>query len=61
MNERREKIIKAIDCCMKSDCRHCPMLDEYCDEADMPYEWMPLPLMEEIRKELDGPVLRVVK
>ena len=49
----RAKLLAAIDCCLREDgCADCPMLDGVCDDPNIPYEWIPVPLIEDIRQEL---------
>ena len=45
----------AIDCCLISDgCEMCPMMKDCCDIPFIPFKEVPVPLLEEVRKELAG-------
>ena len=55
MTQERAKLIMAIDCCLIGDgCDMCPMMKECCDIPFIPFKEVPVPLLEEVRKELAG-------
>lgn len=49
----REELIKAIRCCRKSDCEHCPLQRDICDELDVLMESVPVELLNMIEDELE--------
>ena len=49
----REELIKAIGCCRKSDCEHCPLQRDICDELDVLMESIPVELLNMIEDELE--------
>lgn len=49
----REELIKAIRCCRKSDCEHCPLQRDICDELDVLMESIPVELLNMIEDELE--------
>jgi hypothetical protein len=53
MNERKERLIAAIDCCMRpGGCDSCPMLDGFCDVPFIPFVEVPEQLLTEIVNEM---------
>ena len=52
---KRETILEALDCCMKVfGCEKCPLLGDICDDPKVEYMEIPVPLMEEIKREIRG-------
>lgn len=46
-------LAQAVDCCLRFDCSGCPMMDGMCDEPFVAFVQMPVPLMEQVKKELE--------
>ena len=60
MTLERARLIAAIDCCQVPDgCEMCPMMDECCDDFKTRFIEFPVPVLEEIRRELKGEGARV--
>lgn len=55
MMTEREKLAKAIRCCMEeSGCISCPLQDEICDEFYIEMTEVPTELLDRIEKELEN-------
>ena len=55
MNDLRERLLTAIECCMENDaCDRCPMMEDFCDFPFVPFVQLPAPLVEAVTKELKG-------
>jgi len=52
MNEQREMILKAIECCRRGHCENCPLQRDICDDLMVDTEVIPTELLDMIEEEL---------
>ena len=49
----RDELKKAIQCCRKDDCEHCPLQLQICDELDVEMESVSAELLDLIEAEME--------
>ena len=52
MNETREKLMEALECCRRGSCEHCPLQGEIGDELLVDTEALPTELLDRIEAAL---------
>ena len=53
MSEKRERLLKAVECCSQNDaCDRCPLMEDICDFPFVPFVQLPVPLVVAVIEEL---------